>query len=593
MSSAAATAIAAPTLFAQLLQPLGDWMPHLMLVPIVLPMFTVALMLLIGEERQRTKVVMNTISTALGLVVACALLLWADQMHDASAPAIGVYLAGNWAAPFGISLALDRLTALMLVLSSCVGLAACVFSAARWHKAGVHFHGLFQFQLMGIAGAFLTADLFNLFVFFEIMLAASYGLLLHGSGRLRVQAGLHYVAINLAASSLFLIGAAMLYGLTGTLNMADLARLIPAVPAADRGLLHAAAGILATAFLIKSALWPLNFWLVPGYSSATAPVGAVFALMTKVGIYTLLRLWTLLFSAEAGDSALFGSPWLMGGGMLTMLFGGIGMLAATRLTHLAAYAAILSSGTLLAAMGFGQTMLTAGLLYYLPSSTMAVAILFMLADAMDRWRNDGSSFADVDDEQAPFLSHDLVPAAHINLDDEEQALIGRPMPAAAAFLGLAFLLCTLVVAGLPPLSGFIGKFAMLTSLVNPDGLGNSQDYRTTGLGWLLMALMIGTGLLALIALTRAGIRHFWATHGRSTPHIRLAEGLPIAALMGLCIALTLHASAAMRYTQDTAQALHQPQGYIQAVLGARPIPSPSAPSAPATPTLFEQGSAAP
>lgn len=252
---------------------------------------------------------------------------------------------------------------------------------------------------MGLSGAFLTADLFNLFVFFEIMLAASYGLLLHGSGRQRVQSGLHYIAINLAASSLFLIGVSMLYGITGTLNMADLAQAIPNVSDADRGLLHTAAAVLATAFLIKAAVWPLNFWLVPAYSAATAPAGALFALMTKVGIYTILRLWTLMFSSEAGDSALFGAMWLIAGGMITMIFGGIGMLSATRLTHLAGYAAILSSGTLLAAIGFNQNMLTAGLLYYLPSSTLAVAILFMLADIMDRWRNDGN--VDIDDEEAP------------------------------------------------------------------------------------------------------------------------------------------------------------------------------------------------
>mgnify|MGYP002134761095 CR=1 FL=1 len=205
----------------------------------------------------------------------------------------------------------------------------------------------------------------------EVMLAASYGLLLHGSGRTRIQAGLHYIAINLAASSLFLVGVSMLYGITGTLNMADLARAIPLVAPGDRGLLHSALGILATAFLIKAAVWPLNFWLVPAYSAATAPVGALFALMTKVGVYTLLRLWTLMFSSSAGASALFGGQWLMVGGMVTMLVGAIGMLAATRLTYLAGYAAITSSGTLLAATGFGEPALLAGLLYYLPSSTMA------------------------------------------------------------------------------------------------------------------------------------------------------------------------------------------------------------------------------
>ncbi len=241
-----------------------------------------------------------------------------------------------------------------------------------------------------------------------------------------MQAGLHYVAINLVASSLFLIGTSMLYGLTGTLNMADLAQQIPLVVEADRALLHSAAGILATAFLIKAAVWPVNFWLVPGYSAATAPVGALFALMTKVGVYTLLRLWTLMFSSSAGASALFGGQWLMVGGMVTMLVGAIGMLAATRLTYLAGYAAITSSGTLLAATGFGEPALLAGLLYYLPSSTLAVAILFLLADAIDRWRTHGTSQIDLDDEEAPFLSHELLVTDHMNLDDEEQALIGRP-----------------------------------------------------------------------------------------------------------------------------------------------------------------------
>ncbi|MEG2047395.1 MAG: monovalent cation/H+ antiporter subunit D [Comamonas sp.] len=578
-----------------------DWltslMPHLILAPILLPMFTAAVMLLLREEHLRLKVVLNIASTAIGLCIAVALLQWTDEQAGPSA--MGVYLAANWKAPFGIVLALDRLSAMMLVLTYCVALAAGVFAIARWHKVGVHFHPLFQFQLMGLSGAFLTADLFNLFVFFEIMLAASYGLLLHGSGRLRVQSGLHYIAINLAASSLFLVGVSMLYGITGTLNMADLAQAIPHVSPADRGLLHTAAAILAIAFLIKAAIWPLNFWLVPAYSAASAPVGALFALMTKVGVYTILRLWTLLFSSEAGDSALFGGQWLTLMGMVTMAYGAFGMLGAQRLTYLAGYAAILSSGTLLAATGFGQNMLTAGLLYYLPSSTLAVAILFMLADIMDRWRNDGSSANDFDDEDAPFLNPELVPTASLNLDERQEVLIGRVIPAAAAFLGIAFIMCTLVVTGLPPLSGFIGKFAMLTNLVNPVGLGQSAGYQAGNLGWVLVALLIGTGLFALIALTRAGIRHFWATHDRAKPELRVLEGAPIAGLMALCVALTLHAHAVMEFTQNAANALHSPSTYILAVMQQDPVPNPpkalqlraevatntAAPSTPAAPEL--------
>ena len=561
----------------QWIDTIAGLMPHLMLAPIMLPLLTAALMLLLREEQQRLKLGLNLLSTLMGLAIAVALLAWSAR---AGSPAtLGVYLPGNWPAPFGIVLALDRLSALMLVLTSFVALASIVFASSRWHRAGVHYHPLFQFQLMGLAGAFLTADLFNLFVFFEIMLAASYGLLLHGSGRARVQAGLHYIAINLAASSLFLIGVSMLYGITGTLNMADLARAIPQVTAGDRGLLHAAAGILATAFLIKAAVWPLNLWLVPAYSAATPPVGALFALLTKVGVYTLLRLWTLMFSSEAGASALFGGPWLIGGGMLTMAFGAIGMLGSQRITHLASFAAVLSSGTLLAAVGFGQTELTAALLYYLPSSTMAVSTLFLLADLIERWRNDGTR-TDADDEDAPFLNPELLPTQGMNLDDDEEVLIGRVIPAAAAFLGLSFMVCTLVITGLPPLSGFVGKFAMLTALLNPLGLGTSSGMRLGVSGWSLLALMIGTGLLALIALTRTGMRHFWAAHDRATPQLRVLEGLPIAALLAACVALTVQAAAVMNFTQATANALHAPGTYVRAVMEAAPIAAPLVREAP-------------
>jgi len=543
-------------------------MPHLMLAPILLPMLTAALMLMLREEQQRLKIGLNIGSTLLGLLVSIALLCWANG--QGAARTMDVYLAGNWPAPYGIVLVLDRLSALMLVLSSSVGFASVLFAIARWHRAGVHFHPLFQLQLMGLCGAFLTADLFNLFVFFEIMLAASYGLLLHGSGRARVQSGLHFIAINLAASSLFLIGASMLYGLTGTLNMADLARSIGAIKEADRNLLHAASGILALAFLIKAAVWPLNFWLVPAYSAASAPVGALFAIMTKVGIYAILRLWTLLFGVEAGASAQFGSLWLVIGGMLTMVFGALGMLGSQRLSYLAGYGAILSSGSLLSAIGFGQAPLTAGLLYYLPSSTLAISALFLLADLMDRWRNDGAT-ASPFEEDAPFLNAELVPTRGLNLDEDEEVLTGRVIPAAVAFLGLAFMACTLVIAGLPPLSGFVGKFAMLSALLNPLGLGASGGQQPGSANWALLILLIGTGLLALIALTRIGILHFWAASDRAAPKLRWLEGLPVAALLATCVGLTVQAGPVMDYMQATARVLHTPAMYVQAVMSAQPV----------------------
>jgi multicomponent K+:H+ antiporter subunit D len=552
-----------------LAQAAAPLMPQLVLAPIALPLLTAALMLLLREERARAKLVLNLLSTAFGLFIALALLAWSA---DAGPATVAVYLPGNWRAPFGIALALDRLSALMLVLTGAVALASVVYAAAGWHRAGVHYHPLFQFQLMGLAGAFLTADLFNLFVFFEVLLAASYGLLLHGSGRARVQAGLHYIAINLAASSLFLIGAAMLYGLTGTLNMADLARAVAQVPAADLGLLHAAAGILACAFLVKAGVWPLNFWLVPAYGAAAAPVGALFALMTKVGVYAVLRLWTLLFGA--GAAMHFGADALVAIGIATMAVGAVGMLGSQRIAPLAGHAAIVSSGTLLAALGLDQIGLTAALLYYLPSSTLAIAALFLLADLIERRQGAGERAGAVDVD-APFLSPELLPTEGVNLDEDQTPLVGRVIPAAAAFLGLSFVAAALVIVGLPPLSGFVGKFALIGALLNPLGLGAARGAAApSAAGWTLFALLIATGLLALIAFSRAGIRLFWSLPDRAVPRLRLLEGLPVAALLAACALLTVGAAGVLDFTRAAADQLHAPGDYADAVLSAQPVPSP-------------------
>jgi multicomponent K+:H+ antiporter subunit D len=358
--------------------------------------------------------------------------------------------------------------------------------------------------------------------------------------------------------------------------MADLAQSITQIDEADRGLLHAASGILALAFLIKAAVWPLNFWLVPAYNAATAPVGAFFAIMTKVGIYAILRLWTLLFGIEAGASSQFGSNWLVIGGMLTMVFGALGMLGSQRLGRLAGYGAILSSGSLLAAIGFGQTQLTAGLLYYLPSSTLAISALFLLSDLIDRWRNDGATVSPFGAD-APFLNEELVPTRGLNLDEDEEVLTGRVIPAAAAFLGLSFIAGTLVIAGLPPLSGFVGKLAMLNALLNPLGLGASGKAIPGATAWIFLALLIVTGLLALIALTRVGILHFWTSRNRNPPQLRLLEGWPVAGLLFACVLLTVQAGPVMRYMQATAETLHTPAIYINAVMSALPVMRQSAP----------------
>jgi multicomponent K+:H+ antiporter subunit D len=517
-------------------------MPHLMVAPILLPMLTAGAMLLLGEGKR--------------LAISSALLVWVEG-HGVVA-----YLPGNWPAPFGIALAVDRLSAGMLVLTWTLGTCALSFASARWHRAGVHFHPLFQLQLMGLSGAFLTADVFNLFVFFEILLAASYGLLLHGSGRPRVKAGVHYVAVNLAASSLFLIGVAMIYGVTGTLNMAELSARLSEGPVVNRHLVDAGAAILAVAFLAKAAAWPLNFWLVPAYSAATPPVAGLFAVLTKVGIYALVRLWTLMFAG--GPLAGFGADGLLVFGVVTSVLAALGMIASHRLADQAAAGVMVSAGTMLAALGMGEEAVLGGAVYYLVGSTLASSTFFLLVDLIERWRT-GATVVD----DAPFLSATLEDQ-DVNLDDEEAPLVARPFPASTALMGLAFVACALLICGLPPLSTFVGKLGMLSAALGLRGDSGAVPFRS----WLFVGVLLGSGLLTLIALTRTGIRTFWTKTQREPPRVRAAEGLPVVALLAACAALTLAAAPAMEFARATARSLYDRRGYTDAVLGAQVRPPP-------------------
>ncbi|PUA46863.1 monovalent cation/H+ antiporter subunit D [Pseudomonas protegens] len=552
---------------------------HLIVAPILLPLLTAAIMLLLGEKHRPLKARINLLSSLLGLGLACYLLYW-TQAQGATG-SFGVYLPSNWQVPFGIALVVDRLSALMMVLTGIIGVSALLFAMARWDGAGASFHALFQIQLMGLYGAFLTADLFNLFVFFEVLLAASYGLMLHGSGRARVSSGLHYITINLLASSLFLIGTAMIYGVTGTLNMADLAMKIPLVPEADRGLLHAGTAILAIAFLAKAGMWPLNFWLVPAYSSASAPVAALFAIMTKVGIYTVLRLWTLLFSGQAGASAYFGNQWLIYGGMATIFCAALAILPAQRLERMASLSILVSAGILIAVIGFAQPALTGAALFYLFSSTLALCALFLLAELIERSRSAVEVPLEDEGEILPRPMEGLPPPRGSNLDDEQQVVVGQVIPWTMAFLGLSFIACALLIIGMPPLSGFIGKLNLIAALLNPTGLGSS-DTSIPLAGWIFLALLILSGLASLIAFARLGIQRFWSPEERPSPVLRRLECVPIVALLGLCVLLSFKAEPLLRFTQATADSLNHPEHYVMAVLGTRTVLSPESKAAAAT-----------
>jgi len=530
-----------------------DWKTHLIVAPIVLPLVTAAVLLLFDERKRKLKMAINSIST-LGLI---AIAITLAGMASDRAPDALVYLIGNWPAPFGIVLVLDRLAALMLMLTSLLGMASLSFALAHWHKASPHFHTIFQLLLMGLNGAFLTGDLFNLFVFFEVMLAASYGLALHGSGPARVKAGMHYIAVNLVASSLFLIGVSLIYGVTGTLNMADLAQRIPQVATEDRMLLEAGAAVLGVAFLVKAGMWPLNFWLAPTYTAAAAPVAAVFAIMSKVGIYVLLRLSPLMFGIGAGSSYGFGNDWLYFGGMVTLAFGLIGVVASQAMGRLASYSILVSSGTLLAAIGSGNTAMTGAALFYMVSSTLTIAAFFLLIELIERGQDAAANVLAVTME-----------AYGDDEEEEDEDEIGAVLPATLAVLGTFFGICAILLIGLPPFSGFIAKFLILAAVFNGDGPTPQLAMPVSPASWALVALLLLSGLSALIAMTRTGIRTFWASLEGNVPRVLVREVVPIAGLLAVCLALTIAAGPAMRYMDETARSLHNPASYISSVLNA-------------------------
>ena len=531
-----------------------DWLDHLIILPILVPLAVAAMLIPINERERMLKGAIGFASTLVVFVVAVILMRFAAAGPD-SLPGTGVYQLGNWPAPFGIVLVLDRLSALMLCLASGLALAAQVYSMARWHTAGHHFHSLFQLLVAGLNGAFLTGDLFNLFVFFEMMLAASYGLLLHGSGPVRVKAGLHYIAVNLAASALFLIGVSLIYGATGTLNMADLATKIAGLAPDSRRLVESGAAVLGVAFLVKAGMWPLSFWLPTAYAAATPPVAAVFAVLTKVGIYVIIRLHLLLFGAAAGTSSGFGQDWLIAGGMLTIAFGGIGVLASQAMGRLAGYSVLVSSGTLLAAVGLGHQAMLAGALFYLVSSTLTIAAFFLLIELVERGRDAGADVLAVTME------------AYGDFDeDEEEEEVGAAIPGTMAILGLCFCLSAVLLSGLPPLSGFIAKFALLRGLFAMPG----SDFATamSAADWTYVALLILSGLSAMIAMNRIGIRTFWASIEGTIPRVVVIEITPVVVLLAACIFLSLEAGPAMRYMQATADDLFQPIVHSERVLSA-------------------------
>jgi multicomponent K+:H+ antiporter subunit D len=276
---------------------------------------------------------------------------------------------------------------------------------------------------------------------------------------------------------------------------------------------------------------------------------------------------------------LFGGDGLIYGGLATLAFGAIGMLASQQVRRLAAFSLIISSGTLLAATGFGHAALVGAALFYLLGSTLAVSALFLLGELIERFRQSTDAPPPIHDGEAaspPFYVEAPDAQAPANLDDEEVALIGKAIPAGVAFLGLTFIASALLIAGLPPFPGFLAKFAMASAVLLPSGGHAMQSGSAVAPeAWALLILLLVSSLLSTIALSRAGIRYFWTPQGRQAPRPRIIECLPIAALLLACTALAIEAGPVLRYTRAAADGVLDPAPYIGAIMSATPVPGPA------------------
>ena len=502
-------------------------MTHWLIMPVVLPAILAPFIILAARYHMG---IQRVFSVAGGLALIAIALGLAVQTSDGT---VMLYQLGDWAAPFGIVLVGDRLSTMMVLLMAVLALFVLLYAiGSKWDERGRHFHVLFQFQLMGIAGAFLTGDLFNLFVFFEVLLIASYGLMIHAGGNTRLRAGVQYVLFNLLGSTLFLFALGALYAETGTLNMADLAQRVQLIGADATVGIRVAAVLLILVFAIKAAIVPLHFWLPSSYAEAPAPVAALFAIMTKVGAYAIIRVYTLIFPVDLKVTAGLHGTWLLPVAMLSLAVGAIGVLAAKKLDRLVAFAVISSMGMVMVAVAMFTQESIASALYYIVHSTLAAAALFLIVDLVRQSRG------------------------HLEL------VTDAPVKGAALIAAL-FMVAAIAITGLPPLSGFVGKLMVLNAAFD-DGLT----------AWVWSFVLVSS-LLSVVGFARAGSVLFWKAQSDGAPVPEAGRPMPstlsFVAVGGLLVLLGVHtvlAGPMYRYTTATAAQLVSPDTYISTVLDA-------------------------
>jgi multicomponent Na+:H+ antiporter subunit D len=488
----------------------------LLISPVALPLVAAALAFTATGRRG----LQRRIATVASLALAALSLLLLVQV---SREGILVMQAGGWAAPFGISMVADHLAAIMVAINGVMVAATAIYALVDIDPAreALGYHPLFLVLAAGINGAFLTGDLFNMYVWFEVLLISSFVLLTLGNRRAQLEGGLKYVAINLVSSLFFLVSIGLVYGLTGTLNLADLAVALQDAPA---GPVTVLAMLFLVAFGIKAAIFPLFFWLPASYHTPPVAVSAFFGgMLTKVGVYALIRSFTLLFTQDVGWTHQL-LLWLAG---ITMVTGVLGAAAQTEVRKLLSFHIISQIGYMIMGLALYTPLALAGAVYYLAHNIFAKANLFFIAGLM---RRVGGSF---------------------ELDEIGGLYRARPL------LAVLFLIPAFGLAGFPPLSGFWAKLVVVLAAV---------EVRS----WVIVAVALGVGLLTLYSMTKIWQRAFWtpAPEGREVgPMPSWVLLAPVAALAALAVVMGVASGPFLALADAAAREMMDPAGYVRAVLG--------------------------
>ena len=498
----------------------------IIVMPIIIPLLSAVLMLFFWKNLEVQKI-LNVIASLFSLAAAVILI---SMVYDNS---VIVLQVGSWKAPFGISLVADLLASIMVLITAVIGFASSLYSLGTMDEQREKFlyYPLLQILLMGINGAFLTGDIFNLYVWFEVMLISSFVLLALGGKRQQLEGAIKYVTLNLLSSAIFLAAVGILYGIAGTLNMADLARKIPLVE--QRSLVTVVSFLFMIAFGIKAAVFPLFFWLPASYHTPPVAVSAIFAgLLTKVGVYALIRVFTLIFVQDID----FTHTVLLVIAGFTMLTGVLGAATQNDIRKILSFHIISQIGYMVMGLALFSPLAIAGAIFYIIHHIIVKTNLFLVSGVVGKMKG--------------------------SFELKKIGGLYKYYP----LLGLLFLIPALSLAGIPPLSGFWAKFIVIKAGLDLEHL-------------FIVAVALLVGILTLFSMTKIWNEAFWKDDPRGSENIiadtfssvtssqKVLMFAPIILLAAITVIIGLNAEPFFNIANNAAAQLLNPNEYISTVLG--------------------------